>query len=81
MNCERCNGPTRVKDSRPDSIGKQVRRRRVCDDCGASFFTLEIYESRHLDYDQEERASTFRSRLFDVRRKLVEMAKELERAP
>lgn len=39
MNCPKCNGKTRVPDTR--SAGWKVCRRRVCKECGYEFWTVE----------------------------------------
>ena len=41
MRCE-CGGRTSVVDSRNTDDNKCVRRRRLCEECGARFSTLEI---------------------------------------
>lgn len=42
--CPKCAGATRVKDSRPNENGSQIRRRRKCQGCGYAFTTREIIE-------------------------------------
>lgn len=42
MRCKVCGADTYVKDSR-DSAGR-VRRKRVCEKCGASYYTVEVPE-------------------------------------
>jgi transcriptional regulator NrdR family protein len=44
--CLRCKGETRVVDSRP-TLTTDLRRRRVCLDCGYRFTTLEIPVTPH----------------------------------
>lgn len=39
MNCQKCNGETRVTDSRP--VNHTIRRRRVCMSCGFRVTTWE----------------------------------------
>jgi transcriptional repressor NrdR len=47
MHCPFCDSDqTRVIDSRPNSAGSEIRRRRVCDGCGRRFSTVERWERR-----------------------------------
>lgn len=49
MKCPFCGGAdTQVKDSRPTEDGSAVRRRRVCEECGARFTTFERVQLREL---------------------------------
>ena len=49
MKCPFCGGPdTQVKDSRPTEDGTAVRRRRICEECGARFTTFERVQLREL---------------------------------
>ena len=49
MRCPYCAGDnTQVKDSRPTDENAAIRRRRVCDDCGARFTTFERIQLREL---------------------------------
>ena len=42
MRCVKCNGETKVKDSR--SHKNTIRRRRICKKCKHRFFTFEVAE-------------------------------------
>ena len=42
MRCVKCNGETKVKDSR--SHKNTIRRRRICKKCEHRFFTFEVAE-------------------------------------
>ncbi len=49
MRCPYCNSSeSQVKDSRPDTEDATIRRRRVCNDCGAKFTTVERVQMRDL---------------------------------
>ncbi len=49
MRCPYCNSTdSRVTDSRPDIEDAIIRRRRVCNDCGAKFTTVERVQMRDL---------------------------------
>lgn len=49
MHCPFCNGEdTQVKDSRPADDGTAIRRRRLCNACGARFTTFERVQLREL---------------------------------
>ncbi|MCQ2574931.1 MAG: transcriptional regulator NrdR [Alphaproteobacteria bacterium] len=49
MRCPYCNSSdSRVTDSRPDIGDAVIRRRRVCNDCGARFTTVERIQMRDL---------------------------------
>lgn len=49
MRCPYCNSTeSQVKDSRPDTEDAIIRRRRVCDQCGAKFTTVERVQTRDL---------------------------------
>jgi transcriptional repressor NrdR len=49
MRCPYCNGlESQVKDSRPDEDDGTIRRRRVCETCGAKFTTVERVQLRDL---------------------------------
>ena len=50
--CPKCGKETRVIDSRDAETG--VRRRRVCDDCGYRFTTLEITLEQIGIYNRQE---------------------------
>lgn len=49
MRCPYCNSTdSRVADSRPDIEDAIIRRRRVCNQCGAKFTTVERIQMRDL---------------------------------
>lgn len=49
MRCPYCNSTdSRVTDSRPDTEDAIIRRRRVCEQCGAKFTTVERIQMRDL---------------------------------
>ena len=49
MRCPYCNSTdSRVADSRPDIGDAVIRRRRVCNECGAKFTTVERIQMRDL---------------------------------
>ena len=49
MKCPYCNSPeSQVKDSRPDEGDGTIRRRRICEKCGAKFTTVECVKLREL---------------------------------
>ena len=49
MHCPFCGHEgTKVKDSRPTEDGSAIRRRRICDGCGARFTTFERVQLRDL---------------------------------
>ena len=49
MRCPFCQGEdTQVKDSRPADDGAAIRRRRLCNNCGARFTTFERVQLREL---------------------------------
>ena len=49
MRCPYCNSTdSQVKDSRPDIEDATIRRRRVCNECGAKFTTVERVQMRDL---------------------------------
>lgn len=49
MRCPYCNSTdSQVKDSRPDIEDAIIRRRRVCNQCGAKFTTVERVQMRDL---------------------------------
>ena len=46
MKCPFCSSEnTRVIDSRPADVNNQIRRRRLCDECGKRFTTYEKVET------------------------------------
>ena len=48
MRCPYCNSTdSRVTDSRPDTEDAIIRRRRVCEQCGAKFTTVERIQMRY----------------------------------
>lgn len=49
MRCPFCSSEeTQVKDSRPAEDGAAIRRRRLCNNCGARFTTFERVQLREL---------------------------------
>jgi transcriptional repressor NrdR len=44
LKCPKCDGSTKVYDSRESPVGGEVWRRRECRECGGRFTT---YESLH----------------------------------
>lgn len=49
MRCPFCGSEdTQVKDSRPSEDGTAIRRRRLCNGCGARFTTFERVQLREL---------------------------------
>lgn len=49
MRCPYCNSSdTQVKDSRPDWDTSSIKRRRICNSCGAKFSTIERVQIREL---------------------------------
>ncbi|MDR1696770.1 MAG: transcriptional regulator NrdR [Rickettsiales bacterium] len=49
MKCPYCNSiDSQVKDSRPNEDDGTIRRRRVCNSCGAKFSTIERTQVREL---------------------------------
>lgn len=49
MRCPYCNSSdSRVADSRPDTEDSVIKRRRVCNQCGAKFTTVERVQMRDL---------------------------------
>ena len=49
MLCQKCGSPeTKVIDSRPSEDGKQIRRRRECEECAWRFSTVESYRDQSL---------------------------------
>jgi len=49
MRCPYCNSlESQVKDSRPDEDDGTIRRRRICEKCGAKFSTVERVQLREL---------------------------------
>ncbi|MDR1826113.1 MAG: transcriptional regulator NrdR [Rickettsiales bacterium] len=49
MRCPYCNSlESQVKDSRPDADDNVIRRRRICEKCGAKFTTVERVQLREL---------------------------------
>ena len=49
MRCPYCNSlESQVKDSRPDVDDNTIRRRRICEKCGAKFTTVERVQLREL---------------------------------
>ncbi len=48
MECTRCEGPTRVLESRRAEAGAALRRRRECSACGHRFTTFERHAAEPL---------------------------------
>lgn len=49
MKCPYCNNlNSQVKDSRPDEDDGTIKRRRICEKCGAKFSTVERVQLREL---------------------------------
>lgn len=49
MRCPYCNSTdSRVTDSRPDIGDAVIKRRRICNECGARFITVERIQMRDL---------------------------------
>ena len=48
MECTRCDGPTRVLESRKAEAGAALRRRRECSACGHRFTTFERHAAEPL---------------------------------
>jgi len=49
MRCPYCNSSdSQVKDSRPNEEDGTIRRRRVCNECGAKFTTIERVQLRDI---------------------------------
>jgi transcriptional repressor NrdR len=69
MRCPFCNSPeTQVKDSRVSDDGSNIRRRRVCTECGARFSTVERVQLKEVMVKKSsggvvpfERAKLYRS--------------------
>jgi transcriptional repressor NrdR len=70
MRCPFCgHNDTQVKDSRPSDDNSTIRRRRVCENCGARFTTFERVQLRELvvvkkngrrePFDREKLAASF----------------------
>ncbi|MEM1409770.1 MAG: transcriptional regulator NrdR [Pseudomonadota bacterium] len=79
MRCPFCQGEdTQVKDSRPADDGAAIRRRRLCNSCGARFTTFERVQLRELtvlkssgrkvpfDRDKLERSISIATRKRDI---------------
>ncbi len=70
MRCPFCgHNDTQVKDSRPSDDNSTIRRRRICENCGARFTTFERVQLRELvvvkkngrrePFDREKLAASF----------------------
>lgn len=66
MTCETCNSETSVLDSRTSSLN-QVKRRRICQNCGRKFSTTELRSTRLTAL---EKAETFRNTVKEYLRDL-----------
>ena len=83
MRCPFCsNQDSQVKDSRPTEDNTAIRRRRICDQCGARFTTFERIQLRDLvvlkTNNQKEvfdRDKMFRSLSLSLRKRNVEQDK------
>ena len=83
MRCPFCsNEDTQVKDSRPTEDNTSIRRRRVCDQCGARFTTFERIQLRDLvvikskgQKENFDRDKMFRSLSLALRKRSVDNEK------
>jgi transcriptional repressor NrdR len=59
MHCPFCGAEeTQVKDSRPSEDGSTIRRRRVCNECGARFTTFERIQLKEVSVITRSGAKT-----------------------
>ena len=80
MRCPFCTSEeTQVKDSRPTEDKTSIRRRRLCDDCGARFTTFERVQLRELNVSKGdgqtellERDKIVRSMLIATRKRNID---------
>lgn len=80
MRCPFCgNDDTQVKDSRPTEDNAAIRRRRVCNHCGARFTTFERIQLRELtvvktsgDREPFDREKLLRSMRIALRKRPIE---------
>ena len=83
MRCPFCsNEDSQVKDSRPTEDNTDIRRRRICDQCGSRFTTFERIQLRDLvvikSNNQKEifdRDKTFRSLSMALRKRNIDQDK------
>ena len=58
MLCQQCGSTeTKVIDSRPSEDGRQIRRRRECEECGWRFTTDESYRDQSLIVLKKDKSS------------------------
>lgn len=58
MLCQQCGSTeSKVIDSRPSEDGRQIRRRRECEDCGWRFTTVESYRDQSLIVLKKDKSS------------------------
>lgn len=85
MHCVRCEGATRIIDSRPDRIedvdgprGQATRRRHVCQACGHRFTTYETivdvrgyvrHLAKHREINAAQRADPVKREIHKVRQR------------
>lgn len=58
MLCQECGSTeSKVIDSRPSEDGRQIRRRRECEQCGWRFTTVESYKDQSLIVRKKDKSS------------------------
>lgn len=58
MLCQQCGSTeSKVIDSRPSEDGRQIRRRRECEECGWRFTTVEVYKDQSLIVLKKDKSS------------------------
>lgn len=58
MLCQECGSTeSKVIDSRPSDDGRQIRRRRECEECGWRFTTVESYRDHSLIVLKKDKSS------------------------
>lgn len=58
MLCQQCGSlESKVIDSRPSEDGRQIRRRRECEECGWRFTTVESYKDQSLIVLKKDKSS------------------------
>ena len=87
MQCSKCKGDLRVKDTR--NFNEHIYRRRECKSCGYRVTTCEVtsaeYPSKNLQYSNPELIIWFKSQLISKRlsrkemKKITKIAKEVSR--
>lgn len=56
--CQQCGSTeSKVIDSRPSDDGRQIRRRRECEECGWRFTTVEMYKDQSLIVLKKDKSS------------------------